>query len=152
MKLPRPEIVLPYLNWAIEAMSATFTRRAGTPVTCMLPCPSMTDFVDGGLQLLGRDVEQRLARLDGRGDHRVADAMGRSARERAHVVRAPIRVGGVDDDGLERDAQRLGRDLPDHGAQALPEVRGRERDDEVPLVVAWTSACDGSPPRFMPVG
>ena len=89
------------------------------------------DLVDGGLELVRGHVEQRLAGLDGRRDHGVADPVGRPAGERAHVVRTGVGVGGVDEDGLERDAERLGRDLADDGPQPLAEVRRRERDDEI---------------------
>jgi len=84
----------------------------------------------GRLQLVGGDREHRLAGLRGGPDHRVADAVGGSARERAHVVRPGVGVGGVDDDRLDRHAQRLGRDLADDGLEALAEVHGRERHHE----------------------
>ncbi len=88
------------------------------------------DLVRGRLELLGRDLEERLLRLERGRDHGVAHPVGRSAGERAHVVRPGIGVGRVDDDLLERHAHRLGGDLADDRPQPLPEVRGRERHDE----------------------
>jgi hypothetical protein len=106
------------------------------------------------LELLGGDLEERGACL-------LRAAMMTALPTRWVVrlakvpmsVRAAVGVAGVDEHRLERHAERLGADLGDHRAQALAEVDRRQRDHELARwVVAWTSAWDGSPPRFMPVG
>ena len=66
--------------------------------------------IDGGdLQFVGGDLQQHLARFLRRHDDGVADAMGAPAGERAHAVRAGVGVGGVDQDHLQRQAERLRR-------------------------------------------
>ena len=128
--MPRPEIVRPYLKWAASARSTMWIFLSSAPWTMTKPGPSVSRSCGVHLELLGRDLEHRLARLARGHDDRVADAMRRAAGERAHVVRPGVRVGGVDEHEVHRQAERLGRDLRDHRLQALAEVGGRERDDE----------------------
>ena len=83
------------------------------------------------LELFRRRLHHHAARLARRNRDRVADAMRAARRERAHVVRAGVAVGGVDVDILDRHAERFGRDLPRHRFHALAEIDGRERDGEL---------------------
>jgi len=91
----------------------------------------VTEIAGADLELVRRHLEERLARFLRRHDDGVAGAVGRTAREGPHVMRAGIRVGGVDDDGVDRNAQRLGGDLLHHRLQPLAEIDARQGDDEI---------------------
>ena len=77
---------------------------------------------DVDLQLFGRRLHHHAARLLGRGDHRVADAVGAARGKTAHAMRPGVGIGGVDVDVLHRHAERLRANLPGHGFHALPEI------------------------------
>ena len=63
------------------------------------------------LQLLGGHLQHHCRAPRGRDHDGVADAVRAARGEGAHVVRAGVGVGGVDDDVLDRHAERLGGDL-----------------------------------------
>ena len=87
--------------------------------------------VGTGLQHLAGDLQHRLARLLRRHHHRVAGAVGGAAREGAGAVGAGVGIGGLHMDALVGDAEGLGRDLRQHGAQALAEVHACHGDNEI---------------------
>ena len=71
----------------------------------------------GGIhfQLLGRHLQHHRARLLGRHDDGIADAMRPAAGKGPHAMRASIGVGGIDPDRVHRHAEGLGADLRHHG-------------------------------------
>ena len=73
-------------------------------------------------QLLRRRFQQDAARLLGRRDDRVADPVSPARCEAAHAVRAGVGVRGVDEDVLDRDAERFRADLPHHALHALTKI------------------------------
>ena len=94
--------------------------------------PTVGDEVGGvDLELLRRRLEEHAARLLRGGDHCIADPVRAAGGEAAHAVGAGVRVGGVDEHVLDRDAERLRADLAHHALHALPEVDGGEADGEL---------------------
>ena len=145
-------MVLPYLNWASEATSATLHRAAGTAPDHDVALAVDLQVVDGRLELLGGDLQQRLAGL-------VAAAItALPTRCVARLANVPMSCGPVSVSAVSMTTSSNA--TPSVSAAIWPitvfrpwprSVVERETTNE-PLVVAWTSACDGSPPRFMPVG
>ena len=76
------------------------------------------------IKMLGRVVDDLLAHLFGRLEHRAAADVGGAAGIGAGVKGREVGVAGVDDDLLQRHAQRLGRDLAQHRVRAGAQVGG----------------------------
>jgi hypothetical protein len=83
------------------------------------------------LQFLGRRLHHDAPRFARRRHHGVADPVGAAGGEGAHAVRAGVGIGGVDEDVLHGDAERLGADLAGDGLHALAEVDGGQGDGEL---------------------
>ena len=96
----------------------------------MMALPVRFQVLGADLQLVGSHFQHHLARLFGRGHDGVAHAVGGPAGKGAHAVGAGIRVGSVDEDVLEGQAQRFGRDLGDHGLEPLAQIGAGQRDDK----------------------
>ena len=132
IQAPRPAIVRPYWNWARDARSAIARRLSGDPATYTPPSPSSTRSFTATSS--SSDASCRTASRASMAAALTALPTRWVARdgERAHVVGAGVGVGGLDDDLVVRDAERLGRDLGHHRPQPLAEVRGGEDHVERP--------------------
>ena len=152
-KMPRPAMVLPCRNCAAIATSLVEILRCGAALHMDVAEAIGFEIAGVDLKLFRRRLHHHAARLARRDRDRIADAMRAARRERAHVVRAGIAIGGVDVDILDRHTEGLGRDLARHGLHPLAEVDGREQHAvNLPLGLECTSAWLGSPPQFMPIG
>ena len=129
--MPRPEMVLPCLKCAASAAWNTGIDAAGAPFTWMLPLPSVSRSEASASSSSAATSSSTCARFLRRHDDGVADAVRAAAGEGAHAMRAGVGVGGVDDDRLDRHADRLGADLRHHRLQPLAEIDARQRDDEI---------------------
>ena len=67
--------------------------------------------------------------------HRAAADVGGAGGIRALVERREVRIRGVDDERVERAAQHLGGDLPQHGIRAGAQVRRAHVDVEAAVIV-----------------
>ena len=151
--MPRPETVLPCLNWAARHASAGGDRATRRPLDVDVAVAVGLEIGRALTSSSSAAASSIIARASwAAGDHRIADPMGTARGERAHAVRTGIAVGGVDVDVLHRHAQRFGRDLPGDRLHALAEVDGRERNHELAVGIGVHQAWLGSPPRFMPMG
>ncbi|MET4792526.1 hypothetical protein ABIF64_004704 [Bradyrhizobium japonicum] len=129
--MPRPEMVLPCLNWA--AMATSLGRDRAMRRTLDVDVAASVGFEIGGvdLELLGGRLHHHAACLARRGHHRIADAMGAARGEGAHAVRTGVGIRGIDIDVLDGNAQCLRADLPRHRLHALAEVDRRQRHREL---------------------
>ena len=124
---PRPAIVRPYWNWARDARSAIAQPLVGRPGDEHAALAVEHEVVHGDLQLLGRELQDRVARLDRRSLDRVAHPVGRPADANVPMSWGPVSVSAVSTTIWSYGTpERLGRDLGHHGPQPLAEVRGGE--------------------------
>ena len=125
MKLPRPAIVRPYLNCAIDAMSAIRTDLAGTPRTIRLPWPSVSSSSTGASSSSAA-TSSRAWRAS-----LAAAITALPTRCVARLAKVPMSWGPVSvsavstTTSVEFDAERLRGDLADDRPESL--ARGRWR-------------------------
>ena len=152
IQAPRPAMVLPYLNCAAAAMSAIFSERSGAPRTMRLPWPSKT-------RSLRAASNSSAATSSSASRASTAAAMtALPTRCVARLAKVPMSCGPVSVSAVSTTTSSIR--TPSVSAAIWPmtvrrpwprSVAESETTNE-PLVVAWMSACEGSPPRFMPVG
>ena len=145
-------MVRPWLNWALDATSVTRSDRPGAPWTWTLPLPSVTRSA--------RDASSSSAATSS-----IASRASRAAIITALPTRCvarlanvpmswgPVSVSAVSTYTSSGSTPRVSAAIwPMTVRRPCPRSVADSVTTNRPLVVAWTSACEGSPPRFMPVG
>ena len=129
-------------------MSAMRTERAGQPRTMRLPVAVGLEVVDRRLELVGRHVEQSALRAS-----MAAAITALPTRCVARLANVPMSCGPVSVSAVSTTISS--KSTPSVSAAIWPMTVRRPWPRSVaasvttnePLVVAWTSACDGSPPQ-----
>ena len=149
---PRPAMVRPYWNWARDARSAIERRFCGDPATKIPPSPSSTR----SFTLTSSSSEASWSTLS-----RASIAASRTALPTRCVARdanVPMSWGPVSVSAVWMTTWSYGTPRVSAAIWAItvrspwPRSVAASTTLNDPDVVAWTSAWDGSPPRFMPVG
>ena len=152
MNMPRPEMVLPCLKCAASAASKTGIDFDGTPLTWMPPLPSVSRSA-----ALTSSSSAATSSSTWRASF-AAMMMALPIRCVPRLANVPMQCGPVSVSAVSMITISGG--TPIVSAQICvitvrsPWPRSVEDKEttKLPVVVAWTSAWLGSPPRFMPVG
>src|SRR6476646_9058761 len=127
--MPRPEIVLPCLNWAAMATSLVEIERCGAPLTWMLPRPSVSR--SAALTSSSSAAASIITPRASLAAAMTALPTRCVPREANDPMRPGVGIGGVDIDVLDRHTECLCADLPRHRLHALPEVDRGQRHREL---------------------
>ncbi len=152
MKMPRPDTVLPCLKWAASATWNTGIDFDGTPLTWMLPLPSVSrSAAPTSSSSAATSISTARASF-------AAMMMALPMRCVPRLAKVPMQCGPVSVSAVSMITISGGTPIASAQIWVItvfnPCPRSVEESEttKLPVVVACTSAWLGSPPRFMPVG
>ena len=143
---------MPCLKWAASATSITVIEEPGEPMTRTLPSPSVSRS-SGEASISSAATSSRTCLASS-----AARMIALPARWVARDAKVPMQCGPVSVSPVSTRTVSNGTPSASAPIWASTVFRPWPRSTlesvmtKLPTVVAWTRACVGSPPRFMPVG